>query len=110
MDSPCIKQTLCKVFKIFQCGKYLVAYVLKIMVNCDVNISKRSLQRFAQIVSLASILKIRLLRGNLGKGLGRDAILRFFFTVFGLVVILKSMILIILIEGQERTIYEKKLK
>ena len=28
MDSPCIKQTVCKVFKIFQCGKYLVAYVL----------------------------------------------------------------------------------
>ena len=27
MDSPCIKQTVCKVFKIFQCGKYLVAYV-----------------------------------------------------------------------------------
>ena len=30
MDSPCIKQTVCKVFKIFQCGKYLVAYVLYI--------------------------------------------------------------------------------
>ena len=29
MDSPCIKQTLCKVLKIFQYGKYLVAYVLK---------------------------------------------------------------------------------
>ena len=29
MDSPCIKQTVCKVLKIFQCGKYLVAYVLK---------------------------------------------------------------------------------
>ena len=28
MDSPCIKQTVCKVLKIFQCGKYLVAYVL----------------------------------------------------------------------------------
>ena len=30
MDSPCIKQTVCKVLKIFQYGKYLVAYVLKI--------------------------------------------------------------------------------
>ena len=29
MDSPCIKQTVCKVLKIFQCGKYLEAYVLK---------------------------------------------------------------------------------
>ena len=29
MDSPCIKQTVCKVLKIFQHGKYLVAYVLK---------------------------------------------------------------------------------
>ena len=29
MDSPCIKQTVCKVLNIFQCGKYLVAYVLK---------------------------------------------------------------------------------
>ena len=29
MDSPCIKQTACKVLKIFQYGKYLVAYVLK---------------------------------------------------------------------------------
>ena len=29
MDSPCIKQTVCKVLKKFQHGKYLVAYVLK---------------------------------------------------------------------------------
>ena len=29
MDSPCIKQTVCKVLNIFQHGKYLVAYVLK---------------------------------------------------------------------------------
>ena len=38
MDSPCIKQTVCKVFKIFQCGKYLVAYVLKVdilFLACD---------------------------------------------------------------------------
>ena len=36
MDSPCIKQTVCKVFKIFQCGMYLVAYVLKglMLINC----------------------------------------------------------------------------
>ena len=27
MDSPCTKQTVCKVLKIFQYGKYLVAYV-----------------------------------------------------------------------------------
>ena len=29
MDSPCIKHTVCNVLKIFQHGKYLVAYVLK---------------------------------------------------------------------------------
>ena len=29
VDSPCIKQTVCKVLKIFHHGKYLVAYVLK---------------------------------------------------------------------------------
>ena len=29
MDSPCIKQTVCKVLNIFQHGKYLVEYVLK---------------------------------------------------------------------------------
>ena len=29
MDSPCIKQTVCKVLNIFQYGKYLLAYVLK---------------------------------------------------------------------------------
>ena len=29
MDSPCIKQTVCKVLNIFQHEKYLVAYVLK---------------------------------------------------------------------------------
>ena len=29
MDRPCIKQTVCKVLKIFQYEKYLVAYVLK---------------------------------------------------------------------------------
>ena len=28
-----MKQTVCKVFKIFQCGKYLVAYVLKLHPN-----------------------------------------------------------------------------
>ena len=28
MDSPCIKQTVCKVLNIFQHGRYLVAYVL----------------------------------------------------------------------------------
>ena len=28
MDSPCIKQAVCKVFRKFQHGKYLVAYVL----------------------------------------------------------------------------------
>ena len=33
MDSPCIKQTVCKVLKIFQYGKYLVAYVLKGIFN-----------------------------------------------------------------------------
>ena len=32
MDSPCIKQTVCKVLNIFQCGKYLVAYVLKAII------------------------------------------------------------------------------
>ena len=31
MGSPCIKQTVCKVLKIFQHGKYLVAYVLNVM-------------------------------------------------------------------------------
>ena len=35
MDSPCIKQTVCKVLKIFQCGKYLVAYVLKTDIKSD---------------------------------------------------------------------------
>ena len=33
MDSPCIKQTVCKVLKIFQHGKYLVAYVLKLQLH-----------------------------------------------------------------------------
>ena len=31
MDSPCFKQTVCKVLNIFQHGKYLVAYVFKIV-------------------------------------------------------------------------------
>ena len=33
MDSPCIKQTVCKVLNIFQNGKYLVAYVLNVCQN-----------------------------------------------------------------------------
>ena len=33
MDSPCIKQTVCKVLKIFQHGKYLVAYVFNILMK-----------------------------------------------------------------------------
>ena len=31
MDSPYLKQTVCKVLKIFQYGKYLVAYLLKLL-------------------------------------------------------------------------------
>ena len=31
MDSPCIKQTVCKVLKVFQYGKYLVSYVLNVL-------------------------------------------------------------------------------
>ena len=38
MDSPCIKQTVCKVLKIFQHGKYLVAYVLKNSFHGDIEI------------------------------------------------------------------------
>ena len=38
MDSPCIKQTVCKVLKIFQYGKYLVAYVLKEARSVTMNI------------------------------------------------------------------------
>ena len=33
MDSPCIKQTVCIVLKIFQHGKYFVAYVLNASKN-----------------------------------------------------------------------------
>ena len=40
MDSPCIKQTVCKVLKIFQYGKYLVAYVLKGFVSLKCIFSK----------------------------------------------------------------------
>ena len=44
MDSPCIKQTVSKVLKIFQHGKYLVAYVLKVckslaLCACDLSTS-----------------------------------------------------------------------
>ena len=35
MDSPCIKQTVCEVLKIFQHGKYLVANVLKLQKSQD---------------------------------------------------------------------------
>ena len=30
IDSPCIKQTVCKILNLFQCGKYLVACVLNV--------------------------------------------------------------------------------
>ena len=36
MDSPCIKQTVCKVLKIFQHGNYLVAHVLKYIMNLQI--------------------------------------------------------------------------
>ena len=35
MDSPCIKQTVCKVLNIFQHGEYLVAYVLNISIEAN---------------------------------------------------------------------------
>ena len=45
MDSPCIKQTVFKVLKIFQHRKYLVAYVLKRGMNayfiCNNNCRQR---------------------------------------------------------------------
>ena len=59
MDSPCIKQTVCKVFKIFQCGKYLVAYVLKAVFAEGINngiadsISCFQIQRFRQLAPQA---------------------------------------------------------
>ena len=40
MDSPCIKQIVCKVLKIFQYGKYLVAHVLKDKDYCPIEIIK----------------------------------------------------------------------
>ena len=33
MESPCIKQTVCKVLNIFQHGKYLVAYAWFVLVR-----------------------------------------------------------------------------
>ena len=39
MDSPCKKQTVCKVLNRFQHGKYLVAYVLKaVSFNCLISL------------------------------------------------------------------------
>ena len=35
------KTTVCKVFKIFQCGKYLVAYVLKETKSVTMNIFRK---------------------------------------------------------------------
>ena len=46
MDSPCIKQTVCKVLKIFQYGKYLVAYVL----NSITFTFTRSLLKIVQVM------------------------------------------------------------
>ena len=43
MNSPCIKQTVCKVLKIFQYGKYLVAYVLN--EGLPIKMTKEKFQR-----------------------------------------------------------------
>ena len=40
MDSTCIKQTVCKVLKIFQYGKYLVAYVLNLVFDMSSTMSQ----------------------------------------------------------------------
>ena len=59
MDSPCIEQTVCKVLKIFQYRKYLVAYVLKI--KCEQNISfpeaRKQYEQFYDTRSYASAVK-----------------------------------------------------
>ena len=54
MDSPCIKQTVCKVLKIFQHGKYLVAYVLKYVSARDFGTYRLSeQQRLRQVCAYA---------------------------------------------------------
>ena len=47
MDSPCIKQTVCKVLKIFQHGKYLVAYVLQALQTIQTRISSLSYMKLS---------------------------------------------------------------
>ena len=56
MDSPCIKQTVCKVLKILQYGKYLVAYVLKGQFDF-LNKSKHIISFFQGNGDLLQILK-----------------------------------------------------
>ena len=61
MDSPCIKQTVCKVLKIFQHGKYLVAYVLKLVGTQRLS-SKALFECFCyiQCFAAAELLLVRL--------------------------------------------------
>ena len=64
MDSPYIKQTVCKVLKIFQYGKYLVAYVLNhfsfwILVNRDFDKheyqTKRLIRHFIRVCTVCVV-------------------------------------------------------
>ena len=61
MDSQCIKQTVCKVLKIFQYGKYLVVYVLKYGSNSDQQKMEKKNKLNRDIVSLEVAFLTRLL-------------------------------------------------
>ena len=56
MDSPCIKQTVCKVLKIFQYGKYLVAYVLNFAIKSPWGRQSNALDRSINIAAMHSWL------------------------------------------------------
>ena len=57
MDSPCIKQTVCKVLKIFQYGKYLVAYVLKVFASSKYGSTVKPVQNGHTKMNKTKVLK-----------------------------------------------------
>ena len=59
---PCIKQTVCKVFKIFQCGKYLVAYVLKRKFNRNFASTNPDNESFCTVVLASQVVMIQSLQ------------------------------------------------
>ena len=82
MDSPCIKQTVRKVLKIFQYGKYLVAYVLNTCILLDLPIGREKGSFSLNYFQFRALIWRSALRGSRTFARGGHNMITFFSLFF----------------------------